>query len=289
MAISITYTIKNTFLDTSRQTESSVQRCNSVPRTFKPGTSVCGGSSRSDESTSASDTEENHIVAVSSECDSQDYPDYCTDYSDDESDFLCQVAGTGLKDNKVKLSLADMAAEEPVDSNSKKVTLSLADMVSERARQKLRSQAKPFKSARTPPAEVTTVIKAAAEVLSSCSGIVDVQVQDGGMGGTTMIVGKSSNPNPDGRMSLALIKDTLLNSAAQTDNTYILAYGAQPFNNLDSLSFSANIASVPAAHQGNECWDSYEFGLCARHSTCRWSHPSETDKMRIIVMIQKAA
>jgi len=288
--MAVWYTTKNTFVNIPKPTESSVQRSSSVPRTFKPGNPCCCDSTRSDyDSTSASDNEvSDNFMAISSDCDSQDFPDYLTD---DEGDFVCSIAGASLgANNKITLCLADMAGKEPLDSsNSNKVKLSLDDTVNAESRTKLRSQAQPFKSATTPPAEVTAVMKAASEVLSSGSDISEVQVHEGGMGGTTMIVGKSASADPDARVILALVKDTLLNLAESSENTYILGYGAQPFNNLDALSFSATLACVPLAHEGTTCWDTYEQGRCPRLSTCCWNHPSETDKMRIIIMIQKAA
>jgi len=153
---------------------------------------------------------------------------------------------------------------------------------------KLKSNARPFKSARTPAKEVMEVIASAVEVLSNASDISGVRVHDGGMGGTTMIVGKSSSSNPDALLTFSVVKDTLLRSAEKSENTYILGYGAQPFNNLDPLSFSANIAHMPKAHYDTACWDTYENGSCPRCATCRWDHPSDIDQIRVIVMIQKA-
>merc|ERR1719183_1885031 len=102
-----------------------------------------------------------------------------------------------------------------------------------------------------------------------------------------MIVGKSSTPDPDPLWIFSLVKDALLNSAEQSENTYILGYGQQPSNNLDPLSFSTTIGHVPAMHQDTCCWDFYEKGFCARQATCRWDHPAEVDMIRVIVMIQR--
>jgi hypothetical protein len=185
--------------------------------------------------------------------------------------------------SKVTLGLADMVVD--VEQKSK-VTLSLVDMVS--AKTKLRSSAQPFKSTSSPPSEVSTVIALAAEVLSSGIDITDVKVNDGGMGGTTMIVGNYCRPDPDAAMIFPLVKDALLSAAQQSEKTYILGYGNQPFNNLDPLSFSCKIGHVPAAHQHTCCWDTYEHGHCRAH-TCQWDHPAETDIMRVIVMITRSA
>lgn len=305
MAVGFTYKIKNTFLDIEKLTENSEKRSSSVPRTFKPGASYFCESSRSDDSTSASDNEVHDSLLSSdcgskvrhswgSDCDSDGVPDYCTD---DESDFICLAPSltreaavedpAGGSSDTCKLCLADMTGEDMQASS--KVKLSLVDMVNDKERQKLRSQAKPFKSMRAIPEDATAVVKSAVAALYSSSDIFDVQVQDAGMGGTTMIVGKSSSANPDGRMTLAIVKDALLKAAERSQSTYILAYGAQPFNNLDALSFSANIACVPAAQEATTCWDTYEQGFCPRRSTCCLNHPSDSNKFRIIVLIQKAA
>lgn len=132
-----------------------------------------------------------------------------------------------------------------------------------------------------------TVVASAVEVLSKCDGILGVLVHDGGMGGTTMIVGKLAHASPEAEPVLSRVKDALLHSAEQSENTYILGYGAQPFNNLDNMSFSANIASVP--NDDTACWETYEEGFCARCATCRWDHPSDINQVRVIVMIQKAS
>jgi len=170
-----------------------------------------------------------------------------------------------------------------------KTTLSLSDLVeigAEKARIKLKSTAQPFKSVREPTADAKHVIAQAVEVVSSCADVFDVQVRDGGMGGTTVIIAKSLSAEPDPSLIFSLVKDTLLNAASQSENTYIMGYGAQPFQNLDTLSFSASIACPPVALHKTTCWDTYEKGYCPRCATCCWNHPAEIDKMRVIVMIQ---
>jgi len=275
----ISITVKNTFLTLSRQVEEPVRRSSSVPRTFKPG--VFADCAHSDDSTDASEKDASR--KESSEADSQDFPDWRSDCTDDEF-------ANPYQDICWDCSSADARSD---DGNKSRVTLSLADMVAaegtEKARCKLKATARPFMSARSPPADVTAVIASAVEVLSCGDDIYDVKVQDGGMGGTTMILAKSSSPDPDPLWIFSLVKDALLNSAEQSENTYILGYGEQPFKNLDQLSFGASIGCVPAAHQDTCCWDFYEKGCCPRFATCRWNHPAETDMMRIIVMIKRGA
>lgn len=255
---------------------------------------------------------------MSSDNESQDYyTGYCTDDDFEESGFVCSTAGASPKpatltlDTMVsaepepvgnKLTLDNMvwaqpkpvvfAEPKPVDNNKgNKVTLTLDCMVAAEKpkRSKLKSAARPFVSSRTPPAEVTTLTSDVVRALSGHKDISEVQVQDGGMGGTTMIIVKSTSADPNARMILAVAKDTLLTSAEQSTSTYILGYGAQPFSTLDALSFSASVAFNPPASQDKTCWDFYENGFCRRCSSCTWAHPSENDKMRLIVMIQKVA
>merc|ERR1719183_1285170 len=103
----------------------------------------------------------------------------------------------------------------------------------------------------------------------------------------TMIMAESSDQHPDAYWAFLQAKAALLNAATQSESTYILGYGDTPFKDLDPLSFSATIGCVPAAHHDSACWEIYEKGFCPRCATCRWKHPSETDMMRVIVMIKK--
>jgi hypothetical protein len=280
----INITVKNTFLNLKRA-EAPARRSNSVPRAFKLWVAQCcdvqscGKSQQvpdSDDSTNASDQ-------GFPDCSEQQFPDYCSECTDYCSECLDDMDFTYPAVER----WSDESASD--DAGKSKVTLTLDSMVTEESRTKLRAQARCFKSVRSPPDEVTNLIASAANTLSQGKDIVEVQVQDGGMGGTTMIVGTSLSANPDVQQLFSLVKDTLLNSAEQSDNTYVLGYGAKPFNTLDPLSFSANITSVPVANRSTACWDTYEKGYCRWRSECYCSHPSEADKMRVIVMIRKCS
>lgn len=275
----INITVKNTFLNVKRA-EAPVRRSNSVPRTFKLWEPKCCHVPDSDDSTNASDQ-------GLTDCSEQHFPDHCSDCTDycsecmDDWDFLHPLVGCSGECS---------GDESSSDETSKaKVTLCLDATVTEESRRKLRAQAQPFKSARAPPDEVMKLISSAVDVLSKGEDIMDVQLQDGGMGGTTMIVATSSKVKPDAQWLFSLVKDTLLNSAEQSENTYVLGYGAQPFNKLDEFSFSANIAYVPVAHRSTACWDTYEKGCCRWRSTCHWDHPSDADMLRVIIMIRKCS
>lgn len=302
--MTLSITVKNTFLTFDTSASDRVPRSSSVPRTFKP----CdyGDSLQSDDSTNASDkasdkcATENFQDSYSDSDNFQDIPDYRSEATEDFGEFIMpewpawqQAEFTEFTHSCVDATCCPEvpAADDPgmLWDDTSKVTLSLVDMVSTeaKARAKLRTQAQPFQSKMTPPTEVETLISNAAEVLMSGMDIINVQVTYGGMGGTTMIIGESASTDPDVQFTFSLVKETLLNVAEQSENTYVLGYGAQPFNNLDQLSFSANIGCVPAAHQDTACWDTYEKGYCPRCDKCRWDHPSKFDTMRIIVMIKK--
>lgn len=278
-------TVHNTFLDIKRKVEGSVRRNSSVPCAFKPGESCCGDDKLpADDSTTASEQDVTDIYpAFSSDSDPYDRSDCCSSCTDFNGDFVHPVVATGRK-------VVSIAPEEKPEVS--RVILSLCSTVTEGAekvRAKLRKAATPFQSIRKPPAAVIAMIANAVELLRSGEDITDVQYCDGGMGGTTMIVAQSSSHKPNPLWVFSLVKDALLNSAEQSESTYILGYGEKPFNNLDPLSFSANIACVPAAHNDTACWDMYTNGCCPRGSAnCRWDHPGALDMMRLIVIIKKA-
>jgi len=293
--------VKNTFLTTAKPLlDEPVRRSSSVPRAFKPSNFMVSDSI-SDALTHASDRDSmssllrtdsvSSFAATCSESDFQGIPTLCGwDVGRGDENFSNDCSDCADDESQWASRMESSCAS--ADENPKsRMTLSLDDMVSKESKRvgvKLKSCAKPFKSVRTPPAEVTTVIANAVEVLSKAVGISSVRVRDGGMGGTTMIVGQSSSSNPDAVWVFALVKDALLDSAKHSENTYIVGYDAQPFHNLDPWSFSANVACMPKTHQDTACWDTYEKGVCPRCSTCRWDHPSGVDQMRVIVMIQKA-
>jgi len=285
--------VKNTFLNVDPVAEPvKLRRSNSIPRTWKPGgSSDCDDSPHSDDSTSASDKAE-HFPAALSDCD-QELPDYQSACADDHhSDSSCRWAD--ISDDPFCEECPSQLSDDSSEAGKSKVTLSLVEMVCAedasntdgKVRSKLSSKARVFESVRQPPEEARAVIAATVAALWQSKDIVDVQVHDGGMGGTTMIMADSSSDDPDALWAFSLAKDALLNSAEQSENTYILGYGARPFNNLDALSFSANIACVPVDHRNTACWETYEKGFCPRCTACRWDHPAEADMMRVIIMIK---
>jgi len=291
-SLSAAYTVKNTFLTLKRQ-EDPVARSSSVPRAFKPGQSKCVDFFFSDDSTNASDRDvTENFPSTCSETDSQDITD-CTDCqsicTDDECDLAVPCAKacwSDMVDDDSPAVASPVSLADMVQCCPSKVTLSLLDTVcAAQTRSKLRPTAQLFKSTRAPPTEVAAIISSAVAALSS-QGIADVQVQDGGMGGTTSIVASLSNDQRDAKHILSIVQTTLLTSAEQSENTYILGYGAKAFNNLDDRTISARICAVPDAQQDNCCWDIYEKGFCPNCDSCEWNHPAAADIMRVIVMIK---
>jgi hypothetical protein len=310
--MAVNFKVKNTFLELesdATQTTSVAtahRRSASVPRVFKPGSCLVSVMAAvivddsytctpcSDDSTNASDQD------VASTCDdsspisdasSQSGSNTCEDcLSDHEALSWFKMSdgcsddsnGTGSSAGRVALNLADMVC---VAAKPCKTEISLVDLCTTRS--KLRSSARLFRSARDPPEEVNALISCAAETFRHGNDVMDVQVQNGGMGGTTMIVAQSCSMEPDASMIFPFIKDALLTASAQSEKTYIMGYNVRPFNDLDSLSFSMNVACVPDAHENTACWETYENGICPRQSCCRWDHPAELDMMRVIVTLKK--
>jgi hypothetical protein len=298
--MAMNFKVKNTFLELEGEFSkptSETRRSSSVPRVFKPaGANDLGSSSspRSVDSTNAS--EKDSLERCPSFCSDTDYQDTsstCSDYtaspsvssngaaSVKESSFdHDDIQNASHESSKVTLSLSDMVG----NATKKKKEISLVECCASRSR--LRSRAQPFQSKREPPSEVKTLISHAEQAFRSVREVVDVQVQSGGMGGTTMIDAEFQGVAPDASLIFPLVKDAVLNAAAHSENTYVMGYNARPFNDLDALSFSMNIGCVPHAHQNTACWDTYENGICPRKCNCRWDHPAALDMMRVIVTLK---
>jgi hypothetical protein len=284
-------TIKNTFfeIDETPAETPARRRSSSIPHTFKPGgykddctdeASLCDDKC----STSASDKENfDSSHTAGSDTDTQDCFSDCFERTSDFTPLSSASEECGKC--KVKLSLADMVGDtgdgNPDIAEKKPEGFQLCN------RSKLRLQAQPFQSAREPPNEVKTIIASAVTALKACQDVQNVYVRDGGMGGATMIVANCRSTSPDASWIFPLVKDTLLSSAENSEKTYIMGYNNRPFSNVDSLSFSFSIGSVPTAHMNTACWDTYEKGYCPRGCGCRWDHPTDSDTMKVIVSLQQ--
>lgn len=110
------------------------------------------------------------------------------------------------------------------------------------------------------------------------------------MGGTCTLVAytHADAPPKNPRYCVAAAKNALLTSAEHSQDTYILGYDTKPFTKIDKYSFSATLASIPSSQHSTACWDSYKCGSCPRRSTCRWTHPCESQVMRLVVRIHHA-
>jgi len=284
--MAISFKVKNTFLELEgdiSKAPTNVRRSSSVPRVFKPaagGSTDCGSvsSPRSVASTRDTDLEEtrsNCSESTASPSSSSMAPGCFDEIFSDHDEIQTSTQEKG----KVTLSLSDMV------NNGKKTQISLVECCASRS--KLRSRARPFQSAREPPQEVKTLISRAVQAFQCSPNIVDVQLQSGGMGGTTMIDAETVEAFPDASLVFPLVKDAILNAAVQSESTYVMGYNVRSFNDLDALSFSFNVACVPKDHESTACWETYENGICPRHSSCRWKHPAELDMMRVIVSLKK--
>jgi hypothetical protein len=285
--MAINFKVKNTFLEIEGDITKAApdsRRSSSVPRVFKPAGGNDLSSTSSPRSVASTKSSENIPDRWSSMSDT-DYEETSSNYSDCTASPSVSSSGpSSFGDNssddkaKVTLNLSDMVC------NVKKKEISLVECCA--GRTKLRSRARLFQSAREPPQEVKTLIANAAQAFQHSFNVVDVQVQSGGMGGTTMIVAESTEAFPDASLVFPMVKDAILNAAAQSESTYVMGYNVRPFNDLDSLSFSLNVACVPSAHYDTTCWETYENGICPRHSSCKWSHPAALDMMRVIVSMK---
>jgi hypothetical protein len=219
-----------------------------------------------------------------------DYQDCLIDSSDWSSEFGMHQADTSCED----LSSENFQPSEDDFSSNSKVTLSLIDMVGktdgpEEMRSKLRSRAQPFHSVMASPAEKSPpdgkriLIDRAIERINCRSEVIDVQVRDG-QGGTVMIVARCLAVNDTS--TIPAMKDALLKTAAESENTYVMGYNARPFNDLDAHSFSAKIAVMPEGHRRTACWETYTQGFCPRCNKCRWSHPAESDTLRTVFVLK---
>jgi len=136
--------------------------------------------------------------------------------------------------------------------------------------------------------EVSSVLRSVARAVtfSPLGKVKNVQVMEGTMGSSSAInieVMPSYVPG-DAQGLCALVKSSLLDAAAQSENVYLVGYLANPFCAVGEASFRATIAKVP--DEDNACWDFYQKGFCPRPSSCRWYHPEGVDLMTILVNLK---
>lgn len=295
MNMDVPVTIKNTFLDVSIPEVTSFRRSSSLPRSWNPEpfrtcSSSCGNSVIGEDSTAAS--EEGSYMTPTSDYDScslcgkENSPGTRTPISE----LDCIDCDTDSMDNvsTVADDITTSTASEDLSISKPMIEVKLFDFVgSTPARTKLKATARPFASARAPPAGIQSVIAAAKDVLKSDPGVTGVQVTQGAMGGTWTMVANTHAPSRNPRYLLAMVKSALLSSAELSRDTYIMGYDVKPFTKIDKCSFTTTIATIPDSEQNTACWDTYKNGYCPRRMTCRWCHPSETQVIRLIIRVQK--
>jgi hypothetical protein len=131
--------------------------------------------------------------------------------------------------------------------------------------------------------EVTAVLRSVAQSLSFSHMVKGVHIFEGAMGSSSAL-NVEPHSAEDAQAILALLKSTLLESAASSQSTYIVGYLATPFCAVGDSSFRCTIAKVP--NGANACWDFYQKGFCPRPSSCRWCHPEGSDLMTVWVNLK---
>jgi len=138
------------------------------------------------------------------------------------------------------------------------------------------------------PSGVGNVVHALKLALCSYSQVTRVRVENGSNGFATLIYVTLQNLAFQACEMLGVSQGALLDATANSQNTYVLGYAAQPFARLHDHAFKAVLCTMPFSVQHKACWDSYQYGCCPRPSTCRWSHPCQMDMMDIHVILEQA-
>mmetsp|Transcript_4549 Transcript_4549/g.9369 ORF Transcript_4549/g.9369 Transcript_4549/m.9369 type:complete len:474 (+) Transcript_4549:181-1602(+) len=138
--------------------------------------------------------------------------------------------------------------------------------------------------------EVSSVVYAARYAMLQCSDVLNVEVTEGGIGGTTTLI---VDMNEGTWKSLALLstfevaKSAILEAAENSSSTYVIGYLTDPFGDLGGEGFCCALGFVPAVCEATACWDTFQKGFCPRRSTCRWCHPGDGDLAQVRVMLRK--
>jgi len=142
------------------------------------------------------------------------------------------------------------------------------------------------------PRDIRNVLMAVSASVRDIPKLLNVQMSDGKLGGTTTIVFSHARglQTFDFVKILATLKMVLLDAAASSEETYVMGYLGKPFaatgtGKNTTWGFSAQLSSVPALQHDTTCWDTYRTGFCPRTSTCRWCHPLDSDLLNVVVML----
>lgn len=75
-------------------------------------------------------------------------------------------------------------------------------------------------------------------------------------------------------------KHSLLESAGQSSNVYVLGYSANPFVTTP-FGFTAFLCNVK--DNASACWDMFATGSCRRGNRCTWEHPEQRARVSVII------
>jgi len=265
-------TVKNTFFDFDDTNAATSKRSSSLPRSWKP------------------------LWGLACEDSDKNVPPSDGDASTVDSDECCSVADIEGSCSGMSSSESDQCRwcdVEPQDDTPSKIRLCLNQAISADAAArstKLSSKARMFEPISSLPMDMRLVLMAARAAFSGSPKILNVRMSESCLGGVTTLTGyyvKGSLNVGEVIQTLALVKIALLDAAASSENTYLLGYAKQPFNEESGSGFSARLGLVPTAQEDTACWDTYQNGFCYRRSTCWRCHPQESDLLTVAVALNE--
>lgn len=148
-------------------------------------------------------------------------------------------------------------------------------------------------SARFDPlaADVRAVVSSLQMFLYHSPVIAQVYMQEGDSGSTTITAELSDASLNDAATKEAWILEPArqaLSAAAQgSQRVYVLGYCAESFENFYGEGFKATLGAIPTEDEDKVCWDTWQWGYCARRSCCRWKHPRKQDLTEVCVYLSK--
>jgi len=155
--------------------------------------------------------------------------------------------------------------------------------------QKLDAKVRPFVPSSVPiQSEVHNLLASVGQILRSAHGVVDVDVKFG-PAGTLATITVQVDSSASKASVINASKSALLEVAAGSQNTYVLGYEAQPFQeDVGGSCFCTALATLPAAWECSACWDTYSLGFCPRTRSatrCKWQHPGRSDLQPVRVVV----
>jgi len=270
----MTLIIKNTFLHITEDgspCSTSTRRSSSTPPDWR--TPTCGQPiSEASTPTSAADivSDDEARTSMSSEC---------------------EVSGE-LSDCETVLTQADWTAEV-VELVPPKVTLNLHDHIDDVADRckvpaQLSGKARAFTPSGLPLGEAGLIVMALQRALSMGKGVTNVEMsKGGGVGSTIAFIAQTAEGASAGPV-IGAAKAAIFAASALSSTVYLVGYLANPFQDryeVRCTGFKVTLGFVPRALEDSVCWDTIQKGFCPRRSTCRWCHPSESELVKLSVMV----